>query len=145
MKNVTKFLFLFAVLSLVLASCSKEKKLEQQLTRKDGKWNAKSVNYKYYVGSSVEEAGNYPATGAIEFKKGGSFFLNISFGAGAYLTSSGTWTNTKDQITIVADGQASVLKVISGPKKGKLVLEETYADPASNEKETFTYNLERAD
>lgn len=145
MKNVTKFLFLFAILSLVLASCSKEKKMEKQLTKKDGKWNAQSVNYKYYVGSSLEESGNYPATGVVEFKKGGSFLMNISFGAGVYLTSSGTWTNTKDQITIIADGQASVLKIIEGPKKDKLVLEETFSYPASDEKETYTYNLERAD
>lgn len=142
---LTRFLFLFAFLAIGLTSCSKEKQVERQLIKKDGKWNIKSVNYKYYVGSEQQAAESYPAAGTMEFKKGGSYMLNISFGGGVYETSSGTWTNTEDKITVIADGEATVLKITDGPKKGKMVLEQTDSSPSTNEKEVYTFNLERAD
>ncbi|AEA44421.1 hypothetical protein [Fluviicola taffensis] len=142
MKIFTRILVVIVVSFVGLASCSKVKRVENQLTKKEGKWDVKSVDYKYYLDGSVEESDNYPATGTMEFKKNGSFFLNIFLGV-VPLTSSGTWTNTEDQITLIANGQPSVLKITDGPKKGKLVLVETYSYPDSNEKETYTYHMEQ--
>lgn len=60
-------------------------------------------------------------------------------------TIGGTWTNSKDDITLISDGETSVLKITDGPKKGKMTLELTDYYNATAEKEVYTYNLERAD
>lgn len=145
MKVFTKISVVVSILLIGLASCSKEKRVENQLTKKDGKWDVKSVEYRYYLAGSVQESATYPATGSMQFKKNGSFFMNIVIGAGFSLTSSGTWTNTEDQINLLANGQASIIEIKEGPKKDKLVLVENYLYPETDEKESFTYIMERAD
>jgi hypothetical protein len=145
MKVFTKISVVVSVLLIGLASCSKEKRVENQLTKKDGKWDVNSVEYRYYLGGSVQESATYPATGSMQFKKNGSFFMNIVIGAGFSLTSSGTWTNTEDQINLLSNGQASIIEIKEGPKKDKLVLVENYLYPETDEKESFTYIMERAD
>lgn len=145
MKVFTKCLFVVSVLLIGLASCSKEKRVENQLTKKDGKWEIRSVEYRYYLNGSVQQSATYPATGTMEFKKKGSFILNAVVGTGLYLTSSGTWTNTENQITLLSDGQPSILEIKDGPKKGKMTLVETESYPDSGEKESFTYKMELAD
>jgi hypothetical protein len=142
MKNLTKFLFIFSVLFIGLASCSKEKRIERQLVKKDGTWKITSVDYKYYVNNSLQGSGNYPNAGTIEFNKKGSFVMTITL-SGSPVTSGGTWTNSKDAITLTADGTTSVLKILEGPKKDKMDLEQTdyYNDTA--EKEVYIYRLKR--
>lgn len=144
MKILTKFLFVFAVLFIGLASCSKEKRIERQLVKKDGKWKITSVDYKYYLDNTLQSSANFPNAGTIEFNKKGSFVMTITL-SGSPQTTGGTWTNSKDAITIISDGNTSVLKIVDGPKKDKMNLEETdyYNDTA--EKEVYTYHLERAD
>lgn len=145
MKVFTKILFVVSVLLIGLASCSKEKRVENQLTKKGGKWDVRSVEYRYYMGGSVQESATYPATGTMEFRKKGTYFLSIVIGGGVSLSSSGTWTNTENQINLLSNGQPSVLEIKDGPKKGKMVLVETYSYPDSGEKESFTYDMELAD
>jgi hypothetical protein len=144
MRILTKFLFVFAVLFIGLASCSKEKRIENQLVKKDGKWKVTSIDYKYYLNNELQQSANFPNAGTIEFSKKGSFVMTITL-SGSPQTTGGTWTNSKDAITIISDGNTSVLKIVDGPKKGKMNLEETdyYNDTA--EKEVYTYHLERAD
>lgn len=144
MKILTKFLFVFAVLFIGLASCSKEKRIENQLVKKDGKWKITSVDYKYYQNNNLESSSNFPNAGTIEFNKGGSFVMTITL-SGSPETIGGTWTNSKDAITIISDGNTSVLKITDGPKKGKMTLEETDYYNSTAEKEMYTYYLERAD
>ncbi len=144
MKACTKILFLFAVLFVGLASCSKEKRVERQLIKKDGKWKITSIDYKYYQNNVLGASANFPNAGTIEFDKKGSCVMTLTL-SGSPETIAGTWTNSEDEITITSNGETSVLKIMEGPKKGKMKLEETdyYNDTA--EKEVNTYNLERAD
>lgn len=103
-----------------------------------------SVDYKYYVDNTLQATGNFPNAGTIEFNKKGSFVMTITL-SGSPVTSGGTWTNSKDEITMIADGNTTVLKILEGPKKDKMDLEQTdyYNDTA--EKEVYTYHLKRAD
>ncbi|TSJ39067.1 lipocalin family protein [Fluviicola chungangensis] len=144
MKMYAKILSLFLVLLIGLSACSKEKRIEKQLIKKDGKWKITSVDYKYYQNNVMESSMNFPNAGTIEFDKKGSFVMVITLN-GSPQTVGGTWTNSEDEITIIADGGTTVMKITDGPKKGKMTLEETdyYNDTA--EKETYTYYLERAD
>ena len=144
MKMYTKMLSLFIVLLIGFSSCSKEKRIEKQLIKKDGKWKITSVDYKYYQNNVLGSSENYPNAGTIEFDKKGTCVLTLTL-SGSPETTAGTWTNSKDNITITANGGTSVMKITEGPKKGKMDLEETdyYNDTA--EKEVYTYHLQRAD
>lgn len=144
MKSLTKFLFVFAGLFIGLASCSKEKRIENQLIRKDGKWKITSINYNYYADNTLESALVFNNAGTIEFSKKGTFIMTMTL-SGSPETSAGTWTNTKENITLVSDGETSVMKISDGPKKNKLVLEQTEYYTSTNEKEVYVFNLERVD
>lgn len=142
MKMVTKMLFLFAVLVIGISSCSKEKRIERQLEKKEGKWRIASLDYRYYVSNELQAAGTYANAGKIEFGKKGTFTMTISIN-GVPETSVGTWTNSKDEIAVMIDGTGSVLKISDGPKKGKLKLNQTEYSSATDEKEVYIFDLER--
>lgn len=144
MKKLAKILFLFAILSVALAACSKEKKIERALIKKDGKWTITSVDYKYYVNNELQASSNSPNAGTIEFNKKGSFVMTVTL-SGSPQNAGGTWTNSEDNITLIANGETTVLKITDGPKKDKMTLVETNYDNSTGEKETLTYYLKRAD
>lgn len=144
MKKIAKILFLFAILSVILTACSKEKKIERALIKKDGKWTITSVDYKYYVTNELQASSNFPNAGTIEFNKKGSFVMTVTL-SGSPQNVGGTWTNSKDNITLIANGETTVLKITNGPKKDKMTLMETNYDNSTGEKETLTYYLKRAD
>lgn len=144
MKKIAKILFLFAILSVALAACSKEKKIERALIKKDGKWTVTSIDYKYYVNNQLQSSANYPNAGTIEFSKKGSFVMTVTL-SGSPQNAGGTWTNSEDNITLIANGETTVLKITDGPKKDKMTLVETNYDNSTGEKETLTYYLKRAD
>lgn len=144
MKKIAKILFLFAILSVALAACSKEKKIERALIKKDGKWTITSVDYKYYVNNELQASSNSTNAGTIEFNKKGSFVMTVTL-SGSPQNAGGTWTNSEDNITLIANGETTVLKITDGPKKDKMTLVETNYDNSTGEKETLTYYLKRAD
>ncbi len=144
MKKITKILFLFAVLSVALAACSKDKRIEKTLVKKDGRWKITSIDYRYYVNNQEQSSALIPSPGSIEFNKKGTFVMTLTLN-GSLEKSGGTWTNTEDNITLVADGGVTILAIIEGPKKDKMKLKETNSDDSTGEKETLTYSLERAD
>lgn len=60
-------------------------------------------------------------------------------------TSSGTWTNTKDQITMMFNGEASVFKILDKPKKDKMTIQTTDYNNSTGEKEEYTAYIKLAD
>lgn len=144
MKTHIKILSLLVVLLVGFSSCSKEKRIEKQLIKKDGKWKITSVDYKYYLDNELSYSENYPNAGTIEFDKKGTCILTITLTGVAEVTA-GTWTNSEDNITITANGETTVMRIVEGPKKGKMDLEETYYYNDTAEKEVYIYHLERAD
>lgn len=144
MKNVTKLLFVLSLIAFGFSSCSKEKRIERQLIKKEGKWKITSISYKYYLNNDLQQSESYANAGTMEFDKNGTVVLTFTLD-GSPETFGGTWTNSKDEVTIISDGEASIMKIIDGPKKDKLTLEETEYYNGSAEKDVYTYNLERAD
>ena len=51
--------------------------------------------------------------------------------------------NSKEEIVITANSTGSVLKIMEGPKKGKLKLNQTEYSSATDEKEVYIFDLER--
>jgi hypothetical protein len=144
MKNVTKLLLVLSIIAVGFSSCSKEKRIERQLIKKEGKWKITSVDYKYYVNNDLQESANYPNAGTFEFNKNGTYVLTITVDGSPEILG-GTWTNSKDDITIISDGEGSILKISDGPKKNKMTLELTDYYNNSTDKDVYTYYLERAD
>jgi hypothetical protein len=144
MKNTAKFVLLLSAVMLVLASCSKEKKIEKQLVRKDGKWEVTNLQYRYYLNNELEGANSFVNAGTIEFNKKGSFVMTLTL-SGSTQTTAGTWTNSEDKITITVNGETTVLRIDKAPKKGEMDLEEVIDYNDTNEKEVYMYHLERAD
>ncbi|MNV95823.1 hypothetical protein D3C71_1907620 [compost metagenome] len=96
------------------------------------------------MSNELQESANFPNAGTIEFNKKGSFVMVVTL-SGSPESSGGTWTNSKDNITLIANGETTVLKIMDGPKKNKMKLDETNYDNSTGEKEVLTYFLERAD
>ncbi|WP_430404067.1 hypothetical protein [Fluviicola sp.] len=144
MKSIAKLLLLLSVFAIGLSACSKEKRIERQLIKKEGKWKITSIDYKYYVNNNLQQSSNYPNAGTIEFNKNGTFVMTITVD-GSPEVFGGNWTNSKDEVTLISDGEASILKITDGPKKDKMVLEGTEYNNGTGEKDVYTYYLERAD
>ncbi|WP_343748582.1 hypothetical protein [Fluviicola sp.] len=144
MRKIAKVLFLLSVLTVVLSACSKEKRIEHWLVRKDGKWDVTSIDYKYYVNNTLQSSANIPNAGNIVFDKKGSVVMTLVLN-GSPETSSGTWTNTKDQITMMFNGEASVFKILDKPKKDKMTIQTTDYNNSTGEKEEYTAYIKLAD
>jgi hypothetical protein len=87
MRILTKFLFVFAVLFIGLASCSKEKRIENQLVKKNGKWKVTSIDYKYYLNNELQQSTNFPNANTIKFSKKGSFVITITLSSSPQTTN----------------------------------------------------------
>ena len=142
MRNVTKILLVLSVFAIGFAGCSKEKKIERQLVKKEGEWRITSLDYKYYQFNELAYSVNFPNVGTIEFNKNGSVTMTTQL-SGSPETAAGTWSNSDDEVVLVIEGETTVMKIAEGPKKGKLELEQTEYYNDTDEKEIYTYYLER--
>ncbi len=141
MKNVTRVLFLIIVFALGLASCSKEKRIERNLARKDGKWEVESYEYKYYYNGTFYpyESYTYANAGNFVFEKGGTYTWTF-IADGESDVSTGTWSNSGDELTLARNSDVLKFKILEESKK-KIKIEYTETDGI--EKETYTLTLKR--
>lgn len=142
MKKVTKILFLLSALTVGLLACSKEKQIKHWLTRKDGKWFVTSMDYKYYNNNTLQQSSHITSPGDFVFSKNGSVVTTLNMN-GTPQKTSGTWTNTKHDFTIMSNGEASVFTFQGKPKKDKMTVQTTDYYP-SGEKEEYTLYMELA-
>lgn len=139
----SKFIYALLIVFIGLSSCSKDKRIERRLARKDGKWNITSMTYQYYIGNTLMDSEAYTNAGSFVFNDNGSVIYNYSYD-GDSGSEGGTWTNTEDDVTMIFDGEVVVMKIDDESKK-KMTLNWTEEYPSTGEKETYIYNLERAD
>lgn len=141
MKKRRNILFILAIALIGVSSCSKEKQLENKLVRV-GDWKIAILDYKYYFNNEIQQSASANNVGSIEFNKNGSFIFNMSL-SGSPIVSAGTWTNSDKEILLSIGGETTVLNVLETPKKGKMVVQQIDYYPDSNEKESYTYHLEK--
>lgn len=141
MKNVTKILILLVVFAMGLASCSKEKRIEKNLARKDGKWDVESYEYKYYYNGTFfpYDSFTYTNAGNFVFEKNGTYIWTF-IADGDTDVSTGTWSNSGDELTLVQNSDALKFKILEESKK-KIKIEYTETD--GTEKETYTLTLKK--
>lgn len=141
MKNVTKVLLLLSVFAIGLSGCSKEKRIEKQLYSKSGKWNNTLYDYKYYSNGNQESSIVYQNAGYIEFEKNGTYTW-VFTADGDTDASSGTWSNTETDLTMIESGYATVFKIVEESKK-EMKLEYTETDGTEREVYTLTFKKEK--
>lgn len=131
------------VLVMLMASCSKEKKIEKNLSSSDGTWNVASytvVNYEDDVQVNMLTASN---VGTMVFKSDGTGTSSFSY-MGMVQNTSFTWTNTEEKLTINDNGDIVVFDIT---KQDKSILEiegaDTYEEGGINYRDEIKMTLEK--
>jgi len=135
-----KRIILFSLMTLsVLASCSKEKTIENHLSRKDGIW---------YINKLTE----------LDFKDGNQTDMYVGMNWGFFqfqesgtgtITSNGNiesfnWSNTKDQLLLESDGTTINFTIVEESRKFiTLNYVETETIGSSVYTRDYTYELEK--
>jgi hypothetical protein len=159
MRIITKkSMLLLVIFSLGLASCSKEKRIERQLEKREGKWEIKTLHYETYNGFYTGNEENYSNTGSFEFNDDKTMVKTLVLPNAETTIKTGVWTNSEKNITVIwSDGKSSVLSIKEGPEKGKLTLYESYETSSFSSgggyvptigiliQHRLTYYLEKAD
>lgn len=122
----------FALAVLFIASCTKEAKISKLLRRGDGKWNIESYSYQEVEAGIVTFSESYSNAGNIVFDEDGMAIWTLITG-GDTEVFGGQWSNQKEAISFIIDGQTIVLN-IDDKKKKKLTLSSsvTYAGTTEN-------------
>ncbi len=142
MKNVTKLLLVLSVFAIGFSSCSKEKRIEKQLYSKSGKWNNTLYDYKYYLNGNLDGTAVYTNTGYIEFKKDGTYTW-IFTADGDTDVSTGTWSNTEDQLSMIEPGNPLVWKIVEESKKTLKLEYSENSNIIGEEREVYTLTFEK--
>lgn len=144
MKNTTKFLLILSVFAIALSSCSKEKKITRNITKKGGEWRVVSHTSKYYYNDTYDPDKSYVLAenqGSFTFDDNGevtqSFYYSVT---GSMMTVKGAWTNTEDELTISMEGLYYQYKILAESKKGlRLEAQEVFGP----EKTVYSLVLEK--
>lgn len=107
MKKILSLLTAMIAIAVLFTACSKSP--DKVLDRKDGKWDAIITNT-LTVDGTEEENEVEMATFIFDDNK---FTMISSTGE----SETGTWSASKDQVTLIADGDAVVLDVLKSNKK----------------------------
>lgn len=159
----SKFLFTAIIIlmsSFLLTSCSKDKRVERALYKKDGVWNITSVTWTKVIqdisGQSVTQ-GITANAGTFSFNKDGSGSYNFTINSDTY-SQTFTWTVSNEDISITKVSQTvdfsgnfdQLAVAISGTQssKSKIALDgsETHQYSSGNVTQkvmTGTFSLER--
>ena len=121
MKDLKSTVCILFILFIAVA-CSKEKRIENRLCK--GEWNIAKYTVTYpgfFYGSGVADAGT------MAFSKNGSLVWTETIDSTQVYNC--TWSNSKDEITIVREGQAYIFKIDSeSGKEMQIVTTVKYVD-----------------
>lgn len=143
MKNILKLTGMVLLTAFVLASCSKEKRIERRLASRSGKWNIVKEDSQSYVNGVLEYSSSDANTGYITFDKDGSLVYTITDN-GATESYAGTWSNTEDNLSLVVDGESAVFEIEEDDRKSmSLKMETTSTFNGDTYKDVYTMELEK--
>lgn len=122
MRITAGIILLSAIIFSGLSACTKEKKLERSLLKKDGVWDVANVHALHYYYDSLISESNSSDNAAFVFHKNGKFEQG---------NSTGTWLNTDDEIVITLNEPSlnntnvSIFKIIK-ESKNEMTLQRNY-------------------
>ncbi len=133
-----------SVFVLFAQSCSKEKRIEKSLEKKDGKWNVTKHVYEEYSNGILSDSETYLNAGNIVFDDNGVIIWTL-IADGDVETYGGHWTNDDESVTMVIDGEAIKLNIDERSKK-ELKLSgviDTYSFGGTTYEDKLILDLER--
>jgi hypothetical protein len=121
---MTKLLTVLVALTVVLASCSKEVKLNKKV---DGEWNlvtnnGSEPNYTDVVTFTKDEKGT------------GKFLEVLTYSGGTTNTYSGTYQMTKDDIITITTPQGKIIWTVDSYSSTELKVDDAFGDALVYEK-----------
>lgn len=139
MKNIFISLSVFGI--FFLNSC--EKTVSNKLSSGDGKWKIETAKFQSYENGELDVEETVSNYGTLYFdEKGTITFHIVDDGDNEYW--GGLWSNEKETITLIIDGESQIFKILSN--KGKSIkLEHTYESTYSSTtyKDVTTYELKK--
>lgn len=143
MKSVLKLTAFVLLTAMVSSACSKERRIERRLSRKTGKWNIEKYEAKYYEDGYLTGEEAYSNAGYFTFDEDGTVVQVLTINGDSY-TSAGTWSNSKDEITFMEDGYATVWKITEDSRKEMtLELEDSYSDGSTHYHDVYKMEIEK--
>lgn len=142
MKNLTKSMLVLSLFVIGLSSCSKEKKIERALIKKDGIWDVTSFHYKWYSYDSLSGESTTSDHPAFVFHKDGRFEWENG-------NITGTWLNTDDEIVITLDQPSMnnsniyILKIIEESKDEMTLKRRRWYVDMGSWTQDATYQIKR--
>ena len=142
MKSAIRLSF-FLLATIILNSCSKESVIERRLARRSGKWNIELYEAKYYDNGYYVGQETYANAGYFIFDEDGTVIQTITTN-GQVESTAGTWSNTKNEITFIQDGNATVWRITDDSRKS-LTIEfiDYYSDETTDYRDEFRMELEK--
>jgi hypothetical protein len=142
MKNL-KFIPFLMVIFLLATSCSKEKKIEKNLYKKEGKWNITTFTYSEFENNVLVDKETYGNVGSFVFNKNKTGIMTTNFDGDVY-SEAFTWTNSENEITIISGNDAIIFKIISESKKSmELEFTDSYSYDGVSYKDVTTLKLDK--
>lgn len=136
MKKI-KIVLLSMLLIFVVASCSKEKRIENSLHKKGGEWTVKSFYIDNYVNGSYSDKDVYGNQGKMTFSENGTMIWR--WDEDGYISDNAcSWSNSKDKLTIIWDGEVIIFD-ISNRKKKSMDLKAEVLSYSSFNGQNYTY------
>ncbi|MEX0968792.1 MAG: hypothetical protein WD077_16295 [Bacteroidia bacterium] len=145
-----KLICFVVVAGVAFTACSKEKRLEKRLTKKEGVWNITSLEYKYFADGALYEDRTFSNVGSFEFEEtSGTMRLDSALFGDSAMSIPFTWDNTEDMVTVyTADFDTLAFTVETDEKKEQVWFraQEFYNATADEDiREEFRYTLIRED
>lgn len=149
MRITIKSILLLAIVFLGLSACSKEKKIERSLIKKDGIWDVVNVHrLSYNNDGSVHSESNSDNYATFVFLKKGKFEW-YTFNSSTELVHEGIWVNTDDELMItrpkslIPGNDAWVFEIVK-QSKNEMTLHRISKKPdIVSYKDEVTYQLKR--
>ncbi len=140
-----KLVLLPLLMFALLISCSKEKKIERNLYRKDGLWEISNIRAELYNSSNrLLYSESYNNAGTIVFNKDGSGRATELINNRTYMYEF-EWTNTDKEIFITIPNKVTERYKILDESKNSLEIQkkEPIDNTPSSSLFVLTYRLER--
>jgi len=127
-------IILFSLLTFsVLTSCSKEKRIENHLSRKDGIWYVNKLTEVDYKDGNQTDMYVLMNWGFFQFQKSGTGTITSN----GYIESF-NWSNTKDQLLLESDGTTINFKIVEESRKFVTL---NYVETDTIGSSIYTYDL----
>lgn len=135
-----KSILLLAIIFSGLSACTKEKRLERSLLKKEGVWDIVNIHTLYYSYDSLISESNSTDNVAFVFHKGGKLEKgNIT----------GTWLNTDDEIIITLNtsslnnNNVSIFKIMKESKNEMTLQSKHWVVDMGSWTSIKTYQIKR--